>query len=350
MPLFAMLSSKEKYMDRKSLVYKGMPPDITSCDQALRILPNGEWIVVFMTGGATEPAPENWVGLCRSTDQGATWGPIETVLKRADRGCTMTEVLVHDGVITVHVQIHRGRFDDWHDATVTSRDHGRSWSAPEPFAPLPLRSFVRNRHVTSWGDWLFPFQFYAPTGDPATCIWDDGSFDVPRVGVLITSDQGRTWQLSQTVTGHNWAEATVSELRDGRVAMLIRNDGTGCLWRSDSSDRGRTWSTPVRTDIPNPGSKVRLFRLRDGRIAMIHNPNAQTSHPNSKHYASCNRNPLALWISDDDLRTWGYQRILTDFPGHLAYPDGEVDEQEEYIHFVFDYNRHDVIYWGARLP
>lgn len=337
-------------MDRRALVYKGMPPDITCCDQALRILPSGEWIVVFMTGGSTEPAPENWVALCRSADQGETWGPAETVLRLPDRACTLTEVLLHEGTLTVHVQIHRGHFDDWQDATITSADCGHTWSAPRPFAPLPIRSFVRNLHITSWGGWLMPFQFYAPTGDPARSVLKDGSFAVPRVGVILSADQGRTWEVSQTVVGHAWAEANVTELRDGRVAMLMRNDGTGCLWRSDSRDRGRTWSEPVRTDIPNPGSKFRLFRLRDGRIAMVHNPNAQTSHPNSKHYASCNRNPLALWISHDDLQTWGYQRMLTDFPGHLAYPDGVVDDREEYIHFVFDYNRHDVIYWGAVLP
>ena len=50
------------------------------------------------------------------------------------------------------------------------------------------------------------------------------------------------------------------------------------------------------------------------------------------------------------MESWGYQRVLTDFPGHLAYPDGVVDTEEEYLHFAFDYNRHDVIYWGAKMP
>ena len=323
-------------MDRKALVYKGMIPDHCCCDQALRLLPNGEWIVAFMTGGNSEPERANFVALCRSADQGETWGPREVVLRRDDQACTMSEVLVHDGAITIHVQLHRGRFDDWRCATITSQDHGRTWSKPEPFAPLPRRAFVRNLHITSWGEWLAPFQHYATTGDPAKSPWDDGSFAVPQVGVLLSSDRGRTWQTSETVTGHDWAEANVTELRDGRLVLLMRNDGTGYLWRSDSTDRGRTWSAPARTDIPNPGSKFRLFRLRDGRIAMIHNPNSQTRHPNSKPSAFCHRNPLALWISDDDLRTWGCQRILTDFPGHLAYPDGVVDEKEEYVHVAFD--------------
>jgi hypothetical protein len=50
------------------------------------------------------------------------------------------------------------------------------------------------------------------------------------------------------------------------------------------------------------------------------------------------------------MRTWAYKRDLFQFPGQLQYPDGFVDEVEGYVHFVFDYNRHDVIYWGAKLP
>jgi predicted neuraminidase len=157
----------------------------------------------------------------------------------------------------------------------------------------------------------------------------------------VSADEGRTWTRSDDAgpTAY-WAETNVVELRDGRMVMLIRADYQGRLHRSESADRGRTWSRPVPSDIPNSGSKFRLFRLRDGRIVLIHNPDPE----------QWKRNPLALWISDDDLRTWGYRGVLTDFPGKLQYPDGFVDEREEYVHFVFDYNRHDVIYWGAELP
>ena len=337
-------------MDRKSLVYKGMPPNITCCDQALRILPNGEWIVLFMTGGSIEPERANFVALCRSVDQGENWGPLETVLRPDGHGCTLTEVLIHAGEIIVFVNIHGGFFDQWRNYTIRSRDQGRTWSEPELFTPLPRRGFVRNIYPATWGDWIAPFQYYEPTGDPDTSPLKDGPFEKVWIGTLISSDQGQTWTSSNRVRSRCWAEDNAVELRDGRLVMLNRADGTGCLWRCNSTDRGRTWSEPARTDIPNPGSKFRLFRLRDGRIAMIHNPNAQTQHPNSKYYAQCNRNPLALWISEDDLQTWGYQRVLTDFPGHLAYPDGVLDARETFIHFAFDYNRHDVIYWGARLP
>jgi len=337
-------------MDRKALVYKGLPPNHTCCDQALRILPSGEWIVVFMTGGVVEPELANHVVLCRSTDRGETWGEPEVVLRYDDRASLFSEVVVEEDRITVYVQTHRGYFEDWRNVTISSADGGRTWTAPEPFAPLPRRTFLRNLCVASWGEWLLPFQTYDTREDPSPSPLKDGSFQDPLNGMLISADRGRTWRESNRIAGRHWAENNLAELSDGRLVMLIRADGTGCLYRSESSDRGRTWSEAAPTDIPNPGSKFRLFRLSDGRIVLLHNPNAATSHPNSKRQAQCNRNPLALWVSDDDMNTWAYRRVLTDFPGHLAYPDGVVDEKEEYVHFAFDYNRHDVIYWGARLP
>ena len=96
----------------------------------------------------------------------------------------------------------------------------------------------------------------------------------------------------------------------------------------------------MATDIPNPGTKFRLHRLSTERIVLIHNPNPKPGV----------RNPLALWASDDDMNTWSHKRTLIDFPGQLQYPDGFVDAAEDYVHFAFDYNRHDLIYVGAKLP
>jgi len=322
--------------DRMALVYKGYPPNHTCCDQALRILPDGTWVVVFMTGGVREPELENHVVLCRSIDQGVTWGEPKVVLEYADRGATLSEVMV---------------LGQWRVWTLESYDGGRTWSEPAPFAACPRRAFVRNLYVASWGTWYLPMQEYPVVQDADSSPLRDGSHKLCENWVLRSEDAGVSWEASQRVGPlAGWAENNLVELTDGRLVMLVRGDGTGCLWRSDSADRGATWSPLARTEIPNPGSKFRLFCLSDGRIALLHNPNPATRHANSKPAAQCNRNPLSLWISDDDMRTWGYQRDLVRFPGMLAYPDGVLDEESGYIHFAFDYNRHDVIYWGAALP
>ncbi len=334
--------------DRRAVVYRGSPPDHCCVDQALRILPDGEWIVMFMTGGSGEPEPGNHIVLSRSADEGYTWSDPEVVLQYDDRACLPSEVVVDGERLLAFVHTHDGAFGDWRCWTIESRDGGRAWTEPERLEPFSRNTFIRNLCETSWGEWVLPVQTYvAPEGVTAHRERLRHGYN----GALITADRGETWKRSDLVgPTSGWVENNIVELSDGSLAMLIRADGTGHLLRSDSEDRGRSWSDPEATEIPNPGSKFRLHRLSDGRICLVHNPNSATSHPNSRRHGACNRNPLALWISDDDMGSWGYRRVLTDFPGMLAYPDGVVDADERYIHFAFDYNRHDVIYIGAAIP
>jgi predicted neuraminidase len=338
--------------DARALVYKGLPPNHCCCDSTLRVLPNGEFAVFFMTGGAGEPDIQNHVAMVRSSEPGVAWSKeLEPVLRFDDRACVLSEVYVEGERIVIYVSTHDGTFARWQNFTIESVDNACTWSEPAPVLPLPRRAFIRNRYVASWGEWYLPYQSYDTMADWTPAPHTDGSFKRPLNGVLVSSDAGASWQASPAISGaKDWAENNLVERRDGSLAMLVRSDGDGCLLRADSHDRGRSWSALRRTDIPNPGSKARLHRFRDGRILLVHNPNADTGHPNSRPWAACQRNPLSIWISDDDMATWRYQRDLTDFPGMLAYPDGVLDEDAGILHIAFDYNRHDVIYWGAALP
>lgn len=79
-------------------------------------------------------------------------------------------------------------------------------------------------------------------------------------------------------------------LPDGRLAALFRdNRKSGFLYRSISSDNGRTWSRPVKTNFPDAASKIHGFRLSDGRYVLVSNANPKA------------RDPLVLSLSDDGL-------------------------------------------------
>lgn len=79
-------------------------------------------------------------------------------------------------------------------------------------------------------------------------------------------------------------------LPDGNLMALFRDNArSGYIFRSFSTNSGRTWSAPVKTDFPDARSKIHGRRLSDGRYALVSN-----SHPQR-------RDPLTLALSDDGL-------------------------------------------------
>ena len=329
-----------------SVAYRGRPPMLLCCEPKLRALANGDWVVAFLTGTDAEPAQGNFHALIRSADQGRTWSEPREIYRNAGQENCAGELIVNGDNLLFLSCVHDGNFHDWRCIWQISNDHGHTWSEAQPFTPLPERGMFLATYRASWGEWLTPFEYF-PSEDPEE-LPNGRMGRRPYNGVLISGDKGKSWQQSG-LTGPNfsWAENNVVELSDGRLVMLIRYDRTGVIYRSDSLDRGRTWGPSEPTDIPNGSSKFRLFRLSDGRILLLNNPNRKVLKYKRLIDA---RTPLALWLSDDDMHSWSYRRVLTDFPGWLAYPDGFVSDDERYLHFVFDYNRHDIILWSAEIP
>ena len=346
-------------LDRTTVIFDGQPPDQLACDTTLRKMPDGSWVMIMLGGGHTEPLPQNRIYLARSLDQGKSWSqlePIDLGNKRANPETALvpSELMIHGGRATMCVATHDGSFANWQEWLTHSDDSGRSWSQLEP-APgrLRERTFIRNHIVTADGRILLPFQHYTKVGQTRT-ISKSRRFSPPqdpRNGVLMSTDGGKTWtehgdiRLSEDPNYHGWAENNIVELADGLIAMIIRADRLGgVLYYSESTDGGRTWPEfATKTEIPNPGSKATLYSLGGDRVAILHNPNPR------------HRSPLALWISEDGMRTWPYRRVLVpesvDGPkGRLNYPDGFVSADGAWLHFAFDDNRHRAVLYSAKLP
>lgn len=80
------------------------------------------------------------------------------------------------------------------------------------------------------------------------------------------------------------------EIQGGNLVALSRdNSRSGWLLRSFSTDQGRSWTSPVRTNFPDATSKFFVIKVSAGYYVLVNNANPER------------RNPLCLSVSKDGL-------------------------------------------------
>ncbi len=142
-----------------------------------------------------------------------------------------------------------------------SRDDGATWGPVETLFGRP-GSFCRQPlAILSNGDWLFPMYYSLESAGHG----DDYSV------VQISSDQGRTWAECPVPGSRGRVQMTVAEMRNGHLVAFFRSRAADCIYASRSADNGRTWTEPTRTVLPNNNASIQALRLQSGRIALIHN-------------------------------------------------------------------------------
>lgn len=320
-------------------------------------------IGTWTTGGFSEPWSGNYAVIRTSADNGATWQDAGT-FTHPQRGLFVTEIFspreneLHAFLNTYDIGVWMTQLLSYR---AISRDGGKTWTGPHSI-PGGIQGVWPNRGIQhSTGRWIIPVSWAELTGpewaEPsvgrapmqgfvgnrplqqqelqrgidsenhymAGVNWADRNHRYV-CGVMLSDDGGETFRLRGYLRGGTHGlllEPRVVELSNGKVIMLIRSQRDGFLWRSESSDGGETWTPAVRSDIPNPAAKVNILRHSDGRIFLIHNP---TTHEGA---IMGGRNPLSLWVSEDDMKTWSIKLDLV--KDHMTgvslnYPDGFIDE------------------------
>ncbi|MEW6754055.1 MAG: sialidase family protein [Candidatus Latescibacterota bacterium] len=157
----------------------------------------------------------------------------------------------------------------------------------------------------------------------------------------VSDDDGLTWTASNVIdlggVGHHGGvtEATVAELGDGRLWLLLRTNW-GRFWQAFSEDRGTSWRTIGPSGIAASSAPGILARLASGRLLLVWNRPHPTdgSAPEmlggdgqfSEVCASNHRRELSAALSEDDGGTWTPPVVVarslnTDRDhGWLAYP------------------------------
>lgn len=203
---------------------------------------------------------------------------------------------------------------DAHVLAYRSDDDGLTWSAPQTLFAGP-GFFLRNPPLfLSDGSWLLP----------AYQVDAGGEYSV----VARSTDAGRSWQVREIPGSRHRVQMSVAARPDGSLLGLFRSRAADRVYASESSDLGHTWTTPVRTALPNNNSAMHQIALADGRLAAVFN-DATMERDQFRFVPSGDswrkkavRTPLTIALSEDGGRTWPHWRNLQ--VADLEYKDSPV--------------------------
>jgi sialidase-1 len=275
-----------------------------------------------------------------SADNGQTWSDLAPICENVGPGCVQlagggagTLMRTASGaLVCVYMDLRDYRFN-WNTETdeldadldvwaVRSLDDGKTWVDRQKILDGYCGS-LQNIIQTKTGHIVVPVQ-------------DAFSGPLRHVQyVFVSADDGATWTRSNVIDiggrgDHGGGfEATVVELTDGRLWMLIRTN-LDRFWSAYSDDHGYHWREIRPSDIDASSSPGYFLQLASGRIALAWNrlcAEGQTEPPRSgpgnasEVPTSWMRDELSIAFSEDDGATWTEPVVIIRKKGaNLAYP------------------------------
>lgn len=302
----------------------------------IRQMSDGTIICLSLTGGETEPRPENYVAITRSYDRGKTWSKVEKLFSHESFGVWCTEIFTDCEVpfAAVHTYAlskpHAQRYMELNSYFSYTSDNGKTWSVPSSIPGCAGRCSFRQGFRLSNGDIFFPVYWDSIIGNLAFTVdgkKSDSEKLLFRCGAVISSDNGKTWAEYGYIAydDQNLWEPNAVELEDGHIIMYCRSS-KGYLVASESFDYGRTWTKPYTTDIPNADTKVTVLK-RGGKIYMINNFNPVPEWLQRNH----------LWIAEStDGKTFTKIANIENDDEWVFYPHAFFDENERILYVAYE--------------
>ncbi len=314
-------------------------------------LRNNRFLVAWF-GGREEGADD--VGIWAADRFQCVWSAPRLVAKvSAEPHWNPVLVRVPDGSVVLYFRVG-AKCAEWRTWLAESRDEGQTWTTPveladdDAFAPGPVKqaplslaggTLLAGNSIEAGGDW--------------------------RVRVDRSTDDGRTWtagvalrwarpeekdthagpvgdgvlHLKDTLdfSGRGVIQPALWQSAPGCVHLLARSSN-GALYRSDSSDSGRTWSSLVRTELPSNNSGIAVGRLHDGALVLASNPVAENWGA---------RTPLRLSVSFDNGQTWPHSLDIETGPGEYSYPSLVATPRG--VAVVYTWKRERIAFWHGSV-
>ena len=279
-------------------------------------------LVAAWFGGTQEKAPD--VGIWVARQENGKWSPPVEVAtggpKTGPRLPCWNPVLFRPkgGELQLYYKVGPSPAE-WWGMVLSSADGGKTWTKPRRL-PNGILGPIKDKPVQ-----LADGTIVAPTSDE-TDGW--------RVRFDRSGDLGRTWARGAWVNDGKVVAAIqpcILSHRDGRLQALCRNRG-GPILETWSTDRGRTWSKLLPTQLPNPNSGIDAVTLTNGLSVLVYNHvpavNGRWGGP---------RTPLNVAVSTDG-KTWQAAAVLEHEPGEFSYP-AVIQASDGSIHITYTWKR-----------
>jgi predicted neuraminidase len=152
----------------------------------------------------------------------------------------------------------------------------------------------------------------------------------------ISDDGGKNWIYSNPVLGGAGIQATVVIGKDSSLVAYLRDNGPppNRMQRTESHDKGLTWSIPKDDILPNPGAGFDAVTLATGEWVMVFNDTED------------GRYNLSVAVSEDEGKSWQWKKSIEndtrkEKPTSSHYPSIIVGADGR-IHISYSYHRNDI--------
>jgi predicted neuraminidase len=293
-----------------------LPASITELD-------NGDLYLVYY-GGSGEYEEDSCLWGSRLKKEGAAWSrPL--VVADAPFYSEGNPVVwqAPDGLVWLfYVQRYGATWSDSRIQAKISKNGAQTWSDSFVVA-AELGMMVRSHPIVlKDGDYLLPI--YHETGH-------DPEFVAPDTCSLFLRYSPKTHTFTETNRIYsrkgNLQPAAVQLTDEHLVAYCRRGGGyepihDGYMVRSESHDGGRTWSSGVETEFPNPNGSLQFIKLRNGHLLLVYNDNMNDERP------------LTAAISTDGAKTFPYKCNIVDGENIFSYPTA-IQTKDGKIHVLY---------------
>lgn len=326
-----------KIIAKKEVINKaGTPTD--NC-HASTVLPldNGE-ILVSWFGGTAEGKDDVKIYLSRRKD--GVWSePVKISVDEETPHWNPVLFKLNDGRIALYFKYGKSINIVWKTFVTYSSDNGETWSTPVELVEGDVsggRGPVKNKPIYLADGTLIAPASHEPTKETWAAFCD------------LSKDNGATWEKSPYVPagiGEDLIpliQPTLWQDDEGDVHMLLRS-AKDKIFRSDSTDGGKTWCKAYDTGLLNPNSGIDL--VRDGKsVYLVYNPT-------SKNWGD--RTPLLLAVSEDNGNTWEniltFEEVEVGREEDVEYSYPAITTHNGKLHITYTYNRVSIVYWEVSV-